>query len=225
MAPFGFFGFLSSLSTGSSVGGCPTSAVTRELRNFRNVALFIPYVFPREYVPVSAEHSCQSWRGWRAVTAHARPTRGYCACAADAWVLRMRSQCGSNVWTAVVITMNILTCLIFSDQIFREGRRWWGSENAWNVEKIPNDDENSCAKNLWKMRETCKDEKESDEASWAVPWTRSAVNVISVFWRERIHQTLCSLPWTGNCMKCEKYLLTKRNYIRHHGVYHGAKCS
>ena len=51
-------------------------------------------------------------RGRRAATAHA----------ADARVLRMRSQCGSNVWTAVVITMNILTCLIFSDQIFREER-------------------------------------------------------------------------------------------------------
>ena len=120
MAPFGFFGFLSSLSTGSSVGGCPTSAVTRELRNFRNVALFIPYVFPREFVPVSAERSCQSWRGWRAVTAHARPTRSYCVCAADARVLRMRGRCGSNVGTAVVITM--ITCLIFSDQIFRKER-------------------------------------------------------------------------------------------------------
>ena len=34
--------------------------------------------------------------------------RGYCACAADARVLRMRGRCRSNVWTAVVITMSIL---------------------------------------------------------------------------------------------------------------------
>ena len=113
------------------------------------------------------------------------------------------------------------------------GRWWWGSENAWNVEKIPNDDENSCAKNLWKMRETCKDEKESDEASCAVlwvkcdkrffdgkgihrtlcslPWTRSAVNVINVFWRERIHQTLCSLPWTRSAVNARNVFWRKRN--------------
>ena len=125
MAPFGFFGFLSSLSTGSSVGGCPTSAVTRELRNFGNATLFIFRPSKcRALVPKLA---------WLA--------RRYCACAADARVLRMRSQCGSNVWTAVVITMNILTCLIFSDQIFREERGvkdsyWWWKIMCWSLWKM-----------------------------------------------------------------------------------------
>ena len=72
--------------------------------------------------------------------------RGYCACAADARVLRMRGWCGSYIWTAVVITMNILTCLIFSDQIFREEK---GDDNEEG--KIPSDDGPPCTKNLWKM--------------------------------------------------------------------------
>ena len=59
------------------------------------------------------------------------------------------------------------------------------------MEKIPNDDENSCAKNLWKMQETCKDEKESDEASWSVIW-----------------------------IDCDKRFLMEREFIAHYRVYH-----
>ena len=39
---------------------------------------------------------------------------------AGAPLLRMRGHCGSNIWTAVMIVKKILTCLIFSDQIFRK---------------------------------------------------------------------------------------------------------
>ena len=47
----------------------------------------------------------------------------------------------------------------------------------------------------------------------------------NVFDEEEFQQTLCSIPWTRGCMKCEKYFLTKRYFIKHYVVNHGAKCS
>ena len=87
------FLFLSSHSTGSAVGGYPTSAVVRELRNFWKIPPFIASVC-NSLGNYSAMRSCRISRGRRGKTAHARPTRHYCTCC---W------RGNSANWTAVAI--------------------------------------------------------------------------------------------------------------------------
>ena len=105
--PFWIFWFLSSHSTGSLVGGCPTSAVVRELTNFRNAPLFITSVL--NSLGSSFRHNfhfCPGSKCRALVPNFARLARRNCA--ADARLLRMCDRRDSNDWTAVVTTMNIL---------------------------------------------------------------------------------------------------------------------
>ena len=178
--PFWIFWFLSSHSTGSLVGGCPTSAVVRELTNFRNAPLFITRVpnslgssFRHNF------HFCPSCKCRALVPNFARLARQNCACAVDARLLRMCGRRDSNDWTAVVTTMNIL---IFSYFQIRFSDERGETTMRFKDGEIPTDDENSwLIFFLWKMWERCSDEKE-------------------------IHQTLCALPnsyrvnWKLQCM-------------------------
>ena len=118
--------------------------------------------------------------------------RCYCTCAADARVLRMRGQCGSNIWTAVVIVENILTCLIFSDQIFRKekGERFllMISCVVTFFSKI------NLTIIMWSTKEwtkNCSIDEKSDETSFAVA-----------------------------CGKCEKRFFNEKKFIRHYVPYH-----
>ena len=167
--PFWIFWFLSSHSTGSLVGGCPTSAVVRELTNFRNAPLFITSVL--NSLGSSFRHNfhfCPGSKCRALVPNFARlARRNY---AADARLLRMCGRRDSNDWTAVVTTMNILIFsyfqIRFSDPSLREGRQWWGSK----------------MERLLLMMKIC------DSSS--------------------------------SCGKCEKSVMTRRKFNKHHVIYH-----
>ena len=189
-------------------------------------------------------HFCSSSKCRALVPNFARLARQNCACAVDARLLRMCGRRDSNGWTAVVTTMYILIFsyfqIRFSDPSLREGRRRWGSkiERFLLMMKI-HDLSSSCEKCeksvltrrksiMWSTKQLqseleialyVKNDNSREGISSGIMC--STMNFrLHVKLRDGISSDIMCSTMNTKCSVCEKCEMTRRNFVRHHVLYH-----